>query len=350
MIVWMVGLSGAGKTTIGKKLYELWRQQEANTVFIDGDEIRSIFKFDQNNTDYSIERRRINAERIVELCLWLDKQNINVVCCILCIFPEILRDNRQRFSEYKEVYIKTPLDVLKARDTKGLYSAAMAGDMNNVVGVDIEFPEPQSSDLILDASGDSGTPVDLTNILASKLEILNIESGYEYSYGNKLEYRNTYFYTPYLGTKFLQHWKADRLSAIEFCRNKTVSTSLSGETLIESLYQSALSGDIDERVLLLIKRFEVGKRIYDEYDQELRPLNAENYKTLSLYLLFAELLSLVYCNTKKLNFLNPFIKVLDILVSSKKQLTNSECMQLSKLIEEEQSYINDMIKKFEVNT
>ena len=159
----MVGLSGAGKSTIGREVYHQWRQRESNTVLVDGDEIRTLFKHDIAESSYTLEGRRLNAERIVEICKWLDNQSINIVCCILCIFPDILKANRKQFKNYMEVYISAPYEILRARDSKGLYMAAEKGEQSHVVGVDIPFPEPVSPDLTLDSSGESGDFITLAN-------------------------------------------------------------------------------------------------------------------------------------------------------------------------------------------
>jgi adenylylsulfate kinase len=152
MVIWLIGLSGAGKTTIGKSVYREWKNREPNTVLVDGDEIREIFSQDNSGSDYSIAGRRKNAERIKQLCAWLDRQGINVVCNILLLFGDVSKWNRENLSGYLEVYVSTPLDVVKARDSKGLYSAAEKGKMKNVVGVDIPFPTPTSPDIIIDNS------------------------------------------------------------------------------------------------------------------------------------------------------------------------------------------------------
>jgi len=155
MIVWLVGLSGAGKTTIGRALCEKWQSIDRATVLVDGDEMRKIFRNDRSDDDYSVAGRRANAERIVELCAWLDRQGINAVCSILCIFPDILAANRELFSRYLEVVVDAPMDQLEARDGKGLYAAARSGEASNVVGVDIAFPIPEAPDLVIDNSGAS---------------------------------------------------------------------------------------------------------------------------------------------------------------------------------------------------
>ena len=149
MIVWLVGLSGAGKTTIARELHRQWQAREPATVLIDGDEIREIFKHDQNAAAYTLESRRINAERIAAISAWLDDQNINAVVSILCIFPDILTANRSRYSRYFEVFVDAPLADLEARDGKGLYAAARRGEMADVVGIDIPFPRLEHPDLVI---------------------------------------------------------------------------------------------------------------------------------------------------------------------------------------------------------
>jgi cytidine diphosphoramidate kinase len=152
MIVWLVGLSGAGKTSIARELHRNWQAQVPATVLVDGDEIREIFRHDTSPENYNIEGRRANAKRIIEICRWLDKQKINVVCSILCIFPDLMLENRKIFPEYFEIFVDAPMEQLEARDGKGLYSAAKAGEIRNVVGVDIDFPVPQQPDLVIDNS------------------------------------------------------------------------------------------------------------------------------------------------------------------------------------------------------
>ena len=153
MIIWLIGLSGSGKTTLGRELAAQLRRSAPNTVFLDGDEVREVFGLDRGDQPYTLEGRRLNAERLTALCGMLDRQGLHVVCCVLSIFPEMRAQNRDIFSSYFEVFLDAPLDVLQARDVKGLYAAARESRMPNVVGLDIPFPRPELADLVIDTSG-----------------------------------------------------------------------------------------------------------------------------------------------------------------------------------------------------
>lgn len=148
MVIWIIGLSASGKTTLGKLIYEEWKRTAPNTVFIDGDDIRKIFKHDTNKNAYTLEERKRNADRICELCAWLDRQGINVVCSILSLFEESRNWNRMHYSKYFEIFIDVPMEVLMRREVKGLYASARKGETKNVVGIDIPFTPPTQPDYV----------------------------------------------------------------------------------------------------------------------------------------------------------------------------------------------------------
>lgn len=148
MVVWLIGLSGSGKSTIGLALYQQLVLVKEATVLVDGDGIRAIFKH-ESQQDYSLAGRRVSAERLQEICLWLDKQGIDVICCNLGVFDDINVKNREVFSEYKEVFIDVPIETLINRDNKGLYKSALKGEQMNVVGIDIKYTPPCSPDLTI---------------------------------------------------------------------------------------------------------------------------------------------------------------------------------------------------------
>lgn len=149
MIIWLIGMSGAGKTTLAKALYGRLKPTVPQLVRLDGDEFREIFR---NDTDHTVEGRRRNAERISHFCRVLDQQDVHVIAAVLSIFPDWQEWNRENFRDYFEIFLDVPIDTLKARDEKGLYRNAAAGCIHNVVGVDIDFPRPARPDLVIDAN------------------------------------------------------------------------------------------------------------------------------------------------------------------------------------------------------
>ena len=147
MVVWLIGMSGAGKTVVGRKVYELLNSKRPNVVFFDGDIFREIMG---NDLGHTLEDRKANAWRISRICKYLNDQGIDVVFAILSIFPDMQDWNREHIKDYFEVYIRVPFNMLVKTDTKGIYQRALDGKIQNVVGVDIEFPEPIHSDLVID--------------------------------------------------------------------------------------------------------------------------------------------------------------------------------------------------------
>jgi adenylylsulfate kinase-like enzyme len=146
MVVWIIGLSGTGKTTLATEIVIKTKIEANNTVLVDGDVIRDIFG---NDLGYTMEDRLKNAERICQLCKFLDDQGINVVCAILSIFPETRAWNRENINNYYEVFIDTPMITLVSRDSKGIYGKYNRGEISEVAGMDIDFPQPVNADLVI---------------------------------------------------------------------------------------------------------------------------------------------------------------------------------------------------------
>ena len=166
MVVWLIGLSGAGKTTLAEQIVHDANKDNLKTVLIDGDVIREIFN---NDLGYSREDRLKNAQRVCQLSKFLSDQNINVVCAILSIFPETRLWNKKNIDNYYEVFIDTPIETLVKRDSKGLYSKFQRGEISNVAGMDIDFPIPEDPDLIIN---NNGSKEDLLNYSKQIIEVL----------------------------------------------------------------------------------------------------------------------------------------------------------------------------------
>lgn len=168
MVLWIIGLSGAGKTTLSKLVHNRLKPTTSNLVLLDGDVLRALFG---NDVDHSIEGRLKNAERLSQLSKFLSDQGIHVIAAVLSIFPEWQMWNRENISDYSEVYLKVSMDVLEKRNEK-LYLPALQGKLKNVVGVDIHFPEPINADLIIDNNAEKN---DFSDIVDQILKLPGIQ-------------------------------------------------------------------------------------------------------------------------------------------------------------------------------
>eukprot|EP00003_Mantamonas_plastica_P028034 TRINITY_DN6197_c0_g1_i1.p7 TRINITY_DN6197_c0_g1~~TRINITY_DN6197_c0_g1_i1.p7 ORF type:complete len:179 (-),score=4.89 TRINITY_DN6197_c0_g1_i1:4146-4682(-) len=161
-VYWITGLSGSGKSTIGSLLCKRLRQDSDNVVYLDGDVLRSVFG---NKNGHSIEERHDLAMQYARLCQMLSQQGMQVVCATISMFKDVRDWNRNNISDYKEIYLKVPIDVLIKRDQKGLYSRAMRKEIDNIIGIDLPFEEPDNSDIVLVNDGTHNPEYVLGNLL-----------------------------------------------------------------------------------------------------------------------------------------------------------------------------------------
>lgn len=157
-VYWLTGLSGAGKTTIGRLWYEKLKTEGETVVFLDGDELRQVFGDDLGFTEAD---RRKSAMRNARLCELLSRQGLTVVCCTISMFDSVRAWNRENIPGYFEVYVKTSMDTLRRRNQKGLYN----GEKRNVAGIHFQVEEPKMPDLVLENDGQR-TPKEQVELLA----------------------------------------------------------------------------------------------------------------------------------------------------------------------------------------
>lgn len=144
VLYWITGLSGAGKTTIGNRLYYEMRRQQDNVVLLDGDILKQIF---DDMPGYSVEDRRERAYKYAKICKSLTDQGLVVICCTIAMFHEVREWNRRNNKGYVEIFVNTPMEVLNRRDQKGMYSAYQKGETKDIVGKDVKVELPTNPDI-----------------------------------------------------------------------------------------------------------------------------------------------------------------------------------------------------------
>ena len=146
MVIWITGISASGKSTLGKYFFKKFKKQKRNTVFFDGDEFRKIF---HNDIKYTLRDRDVNAIRLTSLVKYVSDQKTNLIVSAN-ITSQRFRDwCRKNVKNYFEIFIDTPMEILRKRDYKKLYRNSLNGKIKNVVGVDLKFYPPKSSDIFL---------------------------------------------------------------------------------------------------------------------------------------------------------------------------------------------------------
>lgn len=166
MVIWIIGMYGAGKTTLGTALHQSLKAEQKNVVFINGGDIRAIMG---NDLGHTVEERLVNAGRISRLCKYISDEGIHVICAVQSLFHSTQQWNRQNIPDYFEVFLDASFDTLLRRDHKNLYRQALRGLQNNVVGVDIEFVRPLHPDLVIDNNLDRDDVTPLVDLVRSRV-------------------------------------------------------------------------------------------------------------------------------------------------------------------------------------
>ncbi|MCK9367522.1 MAG: adenylyl-sulfate kinase [Metallibacterium scheffleri] len=151
--LWFTGLSGSGKSTLAnaveKRLFALGHR----TYLLDGDNVRHGLNRDLG---FTAEDRVENIRRVAEVARLMVDAGLIVLVAFISPFRAERRMARERFGadEFVEVFVDAPLAVCEARDVKGLYAKARAGQLRNFTGVDSPYEPPQAPELhLLSAEG-----------------------------------------------------------------------------------------------------------------------------------------------------------------------------------------------------
>ena len=145
VIVWLTGLSGAGKTTIAHKLKDVISAKDVNVEVLDGDVIRTNLS---QGLGFSKADRDINIRRIGYVANLLSRNGVIVIVAVISPYRAVRDEVKASSNNFIEVYVNAPIEVCELRDVKGLYAAARDGKLKGFTGVDDPYEVPLDADVI----------------------------------------------------------------------------------------------------------------------------------------------------------------------------------------------------------
>ncbi|HUC47956.1 MAG TPA: sulfate adenylyltransferase subunit CysN [Xanthobacteraceae bacterium] len=165
-IIWFTGLSGAGKSTVASLVEQRLHARGHHTMVLDGDNVRHGLNRDLGFTEAD---RVENIRRVGEVAKLMVESGL----IVLCSFISPYRAERDMVrglmgaNEFIEVFVDTPIAACIARDPKGLYAKAQAGQLKNFTGIDAPYEPPENPEIHLHTPGQ--TPEQLTETVLREL-------------------------------------------------------------------------------------------------------------------------------------------------------------------------------------
>ena len=179
-VVWLTGIPGSGKTTIGLLLQERLEKANKPAILLDGDKFRQEKSRDLG---FSVKDRKENLTRAIKEAKSLSSKGNIVIVAFTSPFEEIREKARQEMPMLL-VHVKASIETCERRDPKGLYKQAREGKIKNFVPFDISFEEPKSADITLDT--ENATPDQCVDIIMSALR------SFDYAGNGYISYEDIY--------------------------------------------------------------------------------------------------------------------------------------------------------------
>ena len=157
IVIWLTGLSGAGKTTVAKALETRLKNENLKVSILDGDAVRNYLIENKGKVyGYSLEERKQFVNNVIYMARnQLEFQKTDVVIVAMISPLQSMRNNARDIltkycdANFIEVYIDTPLEICEQRDPKGLYKKARAGEIKNFTGIDSIYERAINAEVII---------------------------------------------------------------------------------------------------------------------------------------------------------------------------------------------------------
>jgi len=144
--LWLTGMSGAGKSTVSDMLMDRFRAAGARVELLDGDVVRTNLS---QGLGFSREDRDTNVRRIGFVAELLSRNGVIAVVAAISPYRATREEVKAKIASFVEVFVDCPLEVLAARDVKGLYKKALAGEVGNFTGISDPYEAPLNPDVVV---------------------------------------------------------------------------------------------------------------------------------------------------------------------------------------------------------
>ena len=139
-------MSGAGKSSTSKLLEKYLRDRGANVEVLDGDVVRTFLS---KGLGFSKEDRDENIRRIGFVCELLSRNGVIAIAAVISPYRAAREKVRERIHDFIEVYLECPVEVLVERDSKGLYKAALSGQIAHFTGISDPYEPPLNPEVTI---------------------------------------------------------------------------------------------------------------------------------------------------------------------------------------------------------
>lgn len=169
--VWFTGLPCSGKTTLSQQLAARLRSLAYRVELLDGEEVRCHLS---EGLGFSRKDRGLNISRIGYVCHLLSRNGVIAIAAAVSPYRDAREAVRKQIHRFVEVYVKCPLEVCLARDVKGMYRKALAGEISQFTGITDPYEEPIRPEVIVET--DTQSPEESISVILGRLVSLGYVS------------------------------------------------------------------------------------------------------------------------------------------------------------------------------